>query len=266
MTRADNVYCTELHLRIDGRINNGRLNRSESQPESESEAHPGPTLTTGLFPAKAATTLPHHFSLHQATPQPPVASSPFPVGSGAGSSVDPGEGREGTLMSCARDQSEREGSREVWIRRCESVEMDACAGRRAEGEGIRMRRGATESMRDDGEGSRCQRYRCQPKIARPNRYDHHEPRTRLEEEAANPRRATALRTILRPTDGLGGLNSTPLTDPFAPESTARSTHRPALPEEDGGSSQIRTVRSWEHEARREPCSGWAKERRRIGAS
>jgi hypothetical protein len=29
-------------------------------------------------------------------------------------------------MSCARDQSEREGSREVWIRRCESVEMEAC--------------------------------------------------------------------------------------------------------------------------------------------
>jgi hypothetical protein len=66
------------------------------------------------------------------------------------------------------------------------------------------------------------------------------------------RHAMLLRTILRPTDGFGGLNSTPLTDPFAPESTARSTHRPALPEEDGGSSQIRTVRSWEHEARREP--------------
>lgn len=29
------------------------------------------TLTTGLMPAKAATTLPHHRSLHQLKPQPP---------------------------------------------------------------------------------------------------------------------------------------------------------------------------------------------------
>lgn len=33
-----------------------------------------------------------------------------------------------------------------------------------------------------------------------------------------------------------------------------------------GSSQIRIVRSWEHEARREPWMGWEKERWRMGAS
>lgn len=33
------------------------------------------TFTPGPVPAKQANTLPHHFSLHQLRPQPPVASS-----------------------------------------------------------------------------------------------------------------------------------------------------------------------------------------------
>lgn len=40
----------------------------------------GLTLTTGLVPAKTASTLPHQRSLHQLKPHPPVASSSVVVG------------------------------------------------------------------------------------------------------------------------------------------------------------------------------------------
>jgi len=62
-------------------------------------------------------------------------------------------------------------------------------------------------------------------------------------------------TTRSPNEGIGGENSTALTDPLAPARTARSIHRPSFPgaaEEVDGSSHIRTVRSWEHEARRDP--------------
>ena len=82
-------------------------------------------------------------------------------------------------------------------------------------------------------------------------------------------RGMVQRTIRRPNEGFGGENSTSRTEPLAPTRTALSIHRPSLPAEevDGdGSSHILTVRSYEHEARSEPCKGCAKLSRSKGAS
>lgn len=85
------------------------------------------TLTTGLFPAKTARTLPHHRSLHQLRPHPPVASSATVVASGAaGSSLEPGDDRVGMCTEFDNDQSDRFGSNEVCMRSVESVDIDAC--------------------------------------------------------------------------------------------------------------------------------------------
>lgn len=62
-------------------------------------------------------------------------------------------------------------------------------------------------------------------------------------------------TTRSPNEGSGGENSTARTDPLAPVNTARSIHLPSFPvlaEFVEGSSHIRTVRSCEHEAIKEP--------------
>jgi hypothetical protein len=51
----------------------------------------------------------------------------LPVAPFGPSSFEMGDGKAGTEMSCAVVQSFKEGSREVYIRRCESVESAACA-------------------------------------------------------------------------------------------------------------------------------------------
>jgi hypothetical protein len=196
-------------------------------------------LTPGAVPAKQANTLPHHFSLHQLKPHPPVASSAVEVppvwSSFEPSSFAPGTGREGTWTSWANDQSVKDGSRERCIRKCESVDIDALYI----SYGISNMEGGLQL------------------------------------------------TTRNPNPGSAGPNSTSLTLPFIPLKTPFSIHLPSLfatadadavadwsaadgeaeeVKEEEGSSHIRTVRSCEHDARREPCSGWAKERRRIGAS
>lgn len=84
------------------------------------------TRTVGFVPVKTASTLPHHFSRHQLRPHAPCTCSPGPSCPAALSSVEPGAGRDGTWMSCADVQSFKDGSREVYILRCESVDIAAC--------------------------------------------------------------------------------------------------------------------------------------------
>lgn len=97
--------------------------------------------------------------------------------------------------------------------------------------------------------------------------------------------SVAILATRRPNAGSGGPNWTERIAPVGPVRIPRSSH--AREEEaeaaEGaveeaaaaaaaavavveGSSQIRIVRSWEHEARREPWMGWEKERWRMGAS
>ena len=139
------------------------------------------------------------------------------------------------------DQSLSDGSREVYILKCESVDMA------------------------------------------PYAKDQQEPSCRIHNKVAprHPYINPEALTTLSPTEGLGGLNSTTLTLPFAPPSTAFSTHLPSRfdpkgpllaaaavddDEEAGGSSQIRTVLSCPHEASNDPWSGCAKASLSGGAS
>jgi hypothetical protein len=205
------------------------------------------TLMIPLCPLVAATTCPHHRSLHQLKHQPPKGSFPLP---GFGAPVEPEEaavlppaavaaaevparprrgvssgfveswreGRETVEVSC---QSSREGERQVYIRRYESVEIVACArGRQRSAQTPNKERGRTSFN--------------------PNAF---------------------------------GANSIFLTLPLASISSPHSTHRfpcaclTAPADEDGVTcSQMRTERSYEHEARREVCSGCDQASWRTGAS
>lgn len=97
--------------------------------------------------------------------------------------------------------------------------------------------------------------------------------------------SVAILATRRPNAGSGGPNWTERIAPVGPVRIPRSSHArevEAEVEEEKeeaaaaaaaaavavveGSSQIRIVRSWEHEARREPWMGWEKERWRMGAS
>lgn len=106
--------------------------------------------------------------------------------------------------------------------------------------------------------------------------------------------SVAILATRRPNAGSGGPNWTERIAPVGPVRIPRSSHAREMEaeveegkvggereeEEEAaaaaaaaaavavveGSSQIRIVRSWEHEARREPWMGWEKERWRMGAS
>lgn len=104
--------------------------------------------------------------------------------------------------------------------------------------------------------------------------------------------SVAILATRRPNAGSGGPNWTERIAPVGPVRIPRSSHAREMEAEvaEGtvggereeekeaaaaaaaavaaveGSSQIRIVRSWEHEARREPWMGWEKERWRMGAS
>lgn len=85
--------------------------------------------------------------------------------------------------------------------------------------------------------------------------------------------SVAMLATRRPWAGSGGPNWTERMAPVGPVRIPRSSHAREVEAagavadvEKEGSSQIRIVRSWEHEARREPWIGCEKERWRMGAS